>query len=437
VLTPDYILNILITECGFKEGESILVGVSGGADSVALLHLLHAAEIPVAAAHVNYGLRGEESDGDETFVRELCGKLNVPLYTRTTNLEELKKEDNNLQCAARNFRNSFFSEIRTKESMSWSAVAHNSDDQTETVLINLIRGSSLRGLCGMRFQNGKILRPLLKVTREEIETYLNAHNYGWRNDSSNDTDAYLRNRIRHHVTPAIRNIDERNGKGLHHTLRHIQEQEQLLSQLTQNLIDDVVQDHYGYRTVNKSVLQRYASPHLVLNQLLYLSEHEHRFTTESYNAFIHGQAGKRIHEHRMQLYNERDHIAIVYDIDAVDYPLTISAGSEHHEWCCETIDVKDPSLFTGKDAVIDSTLSGPELLVRQWKAGDKMQPYGFNGTKKVSDILTEMKIPLYLKQNYPIVTVNEEIVWIPGYRIAEKYKVTPQTRTALHIKWNR
>jgi tRNA(Ile)-lysidine synthase len=437
VLSPEYILNTLKTECGYRDGDSILVGVSGGADSVALLHLIHAAGIPCAAAHVNYGLRGEESNGDEQFVSELCAKLCVPLYTRRTNREEQNNLSNNLQDAARAFRSKFFAEIRQKESMPWTAVAHNAGDQLETMLINVMRGSGLRGISGMRFTNGKLIRPLLKTTRTEIESYLNAASQKWRDDSSNAGDDYLRNRIRHHVVPAIQSVDEREGKGIIHTWQQLQEQQRLLDQLIEPLREEAMEEHYGYRTIRKSVLERFPQPHLLLNQFLYLSGNEFQFTEETYRAFVNGQAGKRIEERSLQLYNDRDQIAEVYDINPGDYPITIYSGSNHHEWWCETIAVNDPTKYSGQDAVVDPNATGPELLVRQWKAGDKMQPYGFNGTKKVSDILTEMKIPPYLKENYPIVTVNDEIVWIPGYRIAEKYKVTPETKTALHIKWHR
>jgi tRNA(Ile)-lysidine synthase len=437
VLSPDYILHILKTECGYHDGDSIVVGVSGGADSVALLHLLHAAKAPVAAAHVNYGFRGEESDGDEKFVSELCAKLGVPLYTRRTNGEELQTLSNNLQDSARIFRINFMHEICDKESVSFVAFAHHSDDQLETVLMNLMRGSGLRGVAGMRKRSGRIIRPLLKINRAEIEVYLNLSGCNWRNDSTNDGNDYLRNRIRHQVAPAIRMVDERHGKGIHNTLEQLLAQQQLLDQLVQTVFDEAVQIHFGYQTISKKVLERFPQPYLVLNQLLHINEHAHRFTEQSYASFTGGQVGKRIEEHGLHVYNDRDHIALVYDIDSGDYPITIFAGSDHHEWRCESVPVDDTFNFSGTEAVVDPALSGPELIVRQWKPGDKMQPYGFTGTKKVSDILTEMKLPSYLKENYPVVTSNDEIVWIPGYRIADKYKVTPETKTALHIKWNR
>lgn len=437
MLSPEYILNILRTECSYRDGDSILVGVSGGADSVALLHLLHAADVPVAAAHVNYGLRGEESDGDEQFVSELCAELKVPLYVRKTNREELNTLSGNLQDAARGFRSRFFAEIRTKESMTWSAVAHNSDDQLETVLINFMRGSALRGITGMRYQNGRLIRPLLKISRKEIEAYLNASSIRWRDDSSNASDIYLRNRVRHQLVPVLSEIDERKGKGIERTIENLSAQRELLGKLVLPWWNKASREGSGYTAFSKSVLAEFETPHLLLNYLLDFTGATQCFTSDSYHHFISSQTGKFLEFGASKIYNDREEIVVVSESAADAYPFKIFPGADLADWSCEMVSPDHPEQYQGCEALVNAEFIGEEMMVRAWNDGDKIFPLGFSGTKKVSDVLTEMKVPSYLKENYPVVTHNDEIVWIPGYRIADKYKVTDKTKTALHIKWKR
>lgn len=436
MLTPEKILNILKENCGYREGESVVLGVSGGTDSVALLHLLYAGGVPVAVAHVNYGLRGEESDGDEEFVSTLCGKMKVPLYVRRTNRAELETISNNLQDAARIFRQSFFNEVCVKESVNWVAIAHHADDQAETVLMNFMRGSGLRGLSGMHYVNNRIIRPLLEVTRDQIEKYLRSNAIQWRDDSSNQSDDYLRNRVRHHVIPAIRSVDNRAGKGMLRTISQCSESNELLVHLAEPWRKKVCRTENGLTRINKETLSEFTLPHLLLNYCLDAEGIQDRFTAASYRDFAASQPGKRL-PGNAAIMNDRDDIIILHRSAESIAPLSISPGTKLAEWSCELIPPNDPALFTANEALLDHDLLKSELWIRSWTEGDRIQPIGFNGTKKVSDILTEMKIPNYLRQNYPVVTIGDEIIWIPGYRIAEKFKVTDQTKTALHIKWNR
>lgn len=436
MLTPEKILNILEDNCSYHIGDSVVVGVSGGADSVALLHLLYSAGVPVAVAHVNYGLRGEESDGDEEFVSALCNKMKIPLYVRRTNQSELDSISNNMQDAARIFRRNFYEEICKKESVTWIAVAHHADDQAETVLMNFMRGSGLRGLSGMRYVNGNIIRPLLDVSRNEIEKYLKANLLQWRDDSSNQSDDYLRNRVRHYVIPTMKEIDNRDGKGILHTINQCTESNELLFHLVKPWREKVSHYENGFTRIDKKSLDEFPVPHMLLNYLMDDEGLQDRFTAQSYLEFSESQPGKRF-PGNANILNDRDEVIIIHGTNASTAPVRLFPGGNLSEWSCEIIAPRIPESFTGYEALLSHDLLKSELFVRKWEAGDRMQPIGFNGTKKVSDILTEMKIPNYLRENYPVVTIDDEIAWIPGYRIAEKFKVTEQTKTALHIKWNR
>jgi tRNA(Ile)-lysidine synthase len=440
VLSPDYILHILTTECGYRPHDSILVGVSGGADSIALLHLLHSAKIPVAAAHVNYGLRGDESDGDEQFVSDLCAKLHVPFYLRRTNEAELNSVDNNLQNAARIVRYGFFKEIIEKESMRCIAVAHHQDDQLETVLMNFMRGSGLRGMTGMAMMDEvsvTIVRPLLNVSRRSIEEYLQQHQQTWRNDSSNFTDQYLRNRLRTEVIPGLHAIDERDSRGWKHSIEQLRNANALLYAFVSPYIDHIMTKHGMIGKVSKEKVLAFNHPRRLFNWILHYRGFQLQLTEEEFSDFVQQQPGKMYYSHGLKLVVDREHWLFHERSILTRNELALEPGLKNDEWTCEEIAPQSPQKYSGNEALVDLGTSDRKLLVRAWKAGDRIRPLGFDGTKKVSDVLTDMKVPSDEKSNYPVVTFQDDIVWIPGYRIAEKYKVTDKTKTALHIRWNR
>lgn len=436
MLTASAIFNILTGECGYRQGDSILAGVSGGADSVALLHVLHAAKIPVAAAHVNYGLRGQESDDDEQFVSDLCAKLNVPLYTRRASTTQLNELSRNFQEAARLFRYNFLSEVISKESISWKAVAHNSDDQVETVLINFLRGSGLPGLKGMSKRSGHTLRPLLDFSRKEIEEYLQANEVQWRNDSSNERDDYLRNRIRHQVMPVLNELDERGGRGMLHSIGQMAEWSKLTAELALPWWDKISSRRGNAFIIHKQALTESPAPHRLLNYMLYWELRGLNFTEQEFNDLLVQQTGKKYIIGDLQLVVDREEFIITRTGARAMNPFVLSPGTHVAGWSCTEITAAHPEKFTGFEAILQCDRP-VEFEVRSWAEGDKIRPLGFDGTRKISDVLTEMKIPAHEKEQYPVLTCNDEIAWVPGYRIAEKFRVTDPGKTALHIKWHR
>jgi tRNA(Ile)-lysidine synthase len=439
VLSADYILHILKTQCGYADGETVLVGVSGGADSVALLHLLHAAEVPVAAAHVNYGLRGNESERDEQFVAELCRTLKIPFYLRKSSRDELNSIANNLQNAGRSVRYTFFREIIAKEAMRYIAVAHHQDDQLETFLINFLRGAGVAGLSGMDFIDRydlQLIRPLLDTSRADIENYLQQNAIAWRNDSSNATDDFLRNRIRHSVIPALHAVDERHSKGWKNSVAQLKNSHALNESIIRSLLrTDSSVNGLSVRIPKEDVLA-YANAHLIFNSILHHVGFHLNFSEEAFSGFTALQTGRKFFSGNMQLIVDREEWIIAENSTALRAGFSLVRGEELHGWHCEEITVDDPVNYSGMEAVL-AVDADASIDVRVWKHGDGMQPLGFRGTKKVSDILTELKVPSDEKANYPLLTINGEVAWIPGYRVAEKYKVTSATKTALHIKWNR
>lgn len=411
----------------------MLCGISGGADSTALLHLLHAARIPVAAAHVNYGLRGEESDADEKFVSEFCAMLSIPLYVRKTSADELGHLNANLQMAAREIRYTFFNQVCQIESISRIAVAHHSNDQLETVLMNFLRGSGLRGMQGMQYRNGNIIRPLLDVSSSDIEAYLKGQNISWRSDSSNASDSYLRNRIRHHVIPAIHKNDDRKQLGWKHSIEQLTESNELLLSLLQTIEENITRISSGEIRISKHQLQQTSLPHYVLNHLLDKYEFGLRFSSDQFTELMKQQPGRKYLSGVHQLIVDREDLILTRNSSRKEDEITLEPGTITGRWNCSEIESFTAELQEQDAALIDAATIGGPLIIRIWRDGDRMQPFGFAGTKKVSDILTEMKIPMHEKVNFSIVTYNNDVVWIPGYRIADKFKITQKTKTALRI----
>jgi tRNA(Ile)-lysidine synthase len=429
------LIQTLKDECGYSDGDSVLVACSGGADSVALLVALHEHGIPLAVAHVNYNLRGAESIEDEMYVAALCSQLDVPYYVRQSSKEELNSLSANTQEAARKVRYEFFYTVATGEQISLIATAHHLDDQLETVLMNFLRGSGINGLSGMKFREGKLIRPFLNETGDGLRKYLIEKNISWRTDSSNNTDAYLRNRIRHHVIPELKQCDERNGKGWQTSVRNLNETEILLQELCRVHAEQIVRTDSNGIHFRKSVLKHAPSSHLLFNFLLREEGFEYHFSPAEFHSLFEQQAGKKYISNGLTLHVDREEFVLTSE-DKTATGFTLQNGEEvNSEWSCFTVKGKDPALFREYETLLNVDLNTGKLTVRAWQEGDKIRPVGFKGTKKVSDILNEIKVPSHLKKKYPVVIYNDEIAWIPGYRIAEKFKVNDIHANAVYLKW--
>jgi len=433
VLSPEYILNILQSNCGYNHGETLLCGCSGGKDSVALVHLLHAAKIPLAVAHVNYNLRGDESTRDEHYVTEFCAKVGLPLYVRQTSIEELNAIDSNLQQAARKLRYTFFEEIIRTESISYIATAHHSEDQLETVLMHFLRGSGLRGVTGMLFRNETIIRPFLETSPDEIVNYLETNNVKWCEDSSNSTDHYLRNRIRHSIIPTLNEIDQRNEAGWKHTLQQLSASERLLESFLEKTEREIIRSSEKELRINKAKLSQTGEPRLLLNHLLDRYGFQMAFNELQFDQLLHQQPGKQFFSGDLQLINDREELILTTVPQEMVGAFHLEAGTEIDGWRCEEVDSSTLPIDSAHETLVAIPDGTFNFKVRIWQPGDSMQPIGFNGTKKVSDILTEMKVPLHRKKDFQVLVHNDHVVWIPGYRIADRYKITAQTKRAMRI----
>ncbi|MCB9260900.1 MAG: tRNA lysidine(34) synthetase TilS [Flavobacteriales bacterium] len=424
--------QILFNDLGLKKSDKILVAVSGGADSVVLLRLMKTIGIDVSVAHCNFGLRGEESDGDEKFVIELCKKLDVPYFIQSFDTQlESKRTKKTIQETARNLRYNWFFELLREHNFLYLAVAHNKTDNLETVFINQIRGSGIHGFKGIGHDfNRKIIRPLLSFTSSEIRTFAAKNNWEYRNDSSNDSDKYLRNKLRQELLPVLTkiepNIEEIVFKNSQKVTEHIELYNFLLSEKIRPLL---IEEGEQFK-IPKVEIKRFPQSHLVLYDLLNTFGFSIAQCIEiTQNITV----GSVYHSHTHKL-----------NIDRECYFIKPLKSSE------ESIQIDTLGIYTWKNVQIEfSKIPESEvdfsdccscffdmnktilpILVRAWKKGDKIQPFGMKGKKLVSDILVDNKIALFDKKNIPVFCDSDnEIIWIGGLNTSEKLRFSARGRT--------
>ena len=385
----------------------ILVAVSGGADSVALLCTMHEQGTDIAALHCNFHLRGEESERDERFVSDLCQKLHIPLHVKHFDTRSYADEHHiSIEMAARELRYTWFEEKRQELGAEDIAVAHHRDDQAETVLLNLIRGTGLRGLSGMHPRSGHIVRPLLNWSRQDILDYLSRIGQDFITDSTNLERDALRNRIRLDVMPLLREINPQAAGHIADTARIVAE---ALPYYRQGV--DMSTD---------------LSPTTLHERLLGLG-----FTPAQEQQMWQSQRSGATFEsatHRATFSQGR----LVVEEKLAPAPMPILTES--------LIEVPDPLAWVTHESlpsdtcVIDACLVSRGLTTRQSKPGDRFRPFGMKGgSRLVSDFLAERGLSVFERQRQWLVCHGDDIVWVIGHRIDDRYRITAATKKILKL----
>jgi tRNA(Ile)-lysidine synthase len=424
----------------FNQADTVLVGVSGGIDSVVLLDLLDKTGFSVAIAHCNFRLRGEESDDDEKLVSDLAKKYDVPLYKKSFDTDDYAEQKKiSIEMAARELRYQWFEEIRVTHHFDYIAVAHHRDDQVETFFLNLVRGTGLTGLTGMHPVNGKIVRPLLFASRKEIEEYRLKNFLDFREDSSNQSIDYQRNKIRHTLLPVMETLNPSFREGLIKTMSYLED--------VSTICDKAIQlawERVALRK-GKDIMISIAELKLLNPLTTYLFEFLKPFGFNSMVvgdivSALDGSSGKQfmsqtyrivrdreslilsplLSENRKQFYLEEEMTELTFPIH-----LRISVTTKRGEF-------KIPrSKFV---ACIDRDAVKFPLLIRRWHQGDYFKPLGMNGFKKISDFFIDSKLSLPEKENVWIIANGEQVVWIVGHRLDDRYKITTDTKRILLLE---
>ena len=418
----------------FKPSEKILLAVSGGVDSIVMLHLFKEAGFSVGVAHCNFQLRGNDSDEDEDFVKEVCQKLNVPVFTKRFDTQTFAWENNlSIQMAARELRYSWFDHLLDEHHYDLLATGHHFDDTVETILLNWIKGSSAEGLTGIPTKNKRIIRPILFATRVQVEKYAQEKGIEWREDQSNLTDDYQRNFIRHQIIPKLRELNPSLETTLHNGIEKLQSDLDMIHFHVEAWKQEFVLQGNERITIAKKGFDFY--PHGA--QLLWRCIKEYGFNVEQAREIIHGlhgQSGKRFLSTTHQLVIDREYL-IISPHENFWNEISIVEGQDQAvlgSWSME-IEKSGSKEFSNDSLVakLDADKLKFPLRWRKWKAGDFFYPLGMEHTRKLSDFLIDNKVSVADKNVVTVLESAGEIAWVVGYRIDNRFKITPQTRSCL------
>jgi tRNA(Ile)-lysidine synthase len=420
----------------FLEEEHVLLAVSGGRDSVAMAHLFKAAGYHFGIAHCNFNLRGEESELDERFTEGLAQELAVPFYTCRFDTNKYAGENHiSIQMAARDLRYNWLEKIRKEFNYQYIAVAHHQNDVIETMLLNLTRGTGISGLHGILPKKGKLIRPLLYLTQVEIDELVQKNTYQYREDSSNLSVKYSRNKLRLEVIPVLKELNPALEQTFEANRKRFAELEILLNLQVQvikkRLFKKLAEDEFEIKISELKKLNP-------LNTLLYGLFNPYGFTETVLHDLSHswdGNPGKVFYSAGHQLLVDRGCIILSLIKESGYEEILIKSGTAIYNWNkqkygSKTVPISRFELNTNENiAQLDLDLLSFPLKLRSWKNGDCFQPLGLKQKKKLSDFFIDRKISLNHKKDIGILENNNgDILWVAGLRIDERYKISPNTK---------
>ncbi len=413
------------------QGDRILVALSGGPDSVFLLRYLLHNHHQIEAAHCNFHLRDEESMRDERFVRDLCTKHGVKLHLKDFNTEEVAQSHGiSIEMAARDLRYEWFEKVRQENSCTCIAVAHHRDDNVETLLLNLIRGTGLKGLKGMQSKNGHIIRPLLCVSRKDIVNGLQEMGQDYVTDSTNAIDMYCRNKVRLDVMPLLKSINPAADENIARTMENLNEAYNVYSDCIDRSIGDCTEKDNDTLYIYIKRLLDYTSPLSVLHSIL----EQYGFNREQTKSILScSDTGKTFDSPSHRLITDRDRF-IVQPTES-NQPQTEIPLSDYTGISLRTVSKDNLSIIKQSEyAYIDKAKVKGQLTLRTVRQGDSFIPFGMKGRKLISDYLTDIKLNLFEKRRQLVVCDGSDIVWVVGRRSSDIYKVDTTTNDIIILK---
>lgn len=417
--------------------QKILVACSGGLDSIVLLHLLQKIGLTLGVAHCNFKLRGAHSDADLSFVETIAGNLGVPVFTTVFDTKTYAKTQGiSTQVAARELRYEWFYSTARANGYDRIATGHHADDDLETFFINLSRVTGLRGLTGIVSNTEQLIRPLLPFSRAQIMQFAKKEGLFWREDSSNSTRDYLRNKLRLDVIPAFKGVNKTVLQNFKQTQQHLKESQALLEDYI-TLVTKLVVSHTdaGYEIDSKQ-LQALPNTNTLLFELLY----PYGFTDfKAIASILESEVGKKVLSKQYVLHKDRNHLVLtkkeqvvdsrVYYIDAKQQSCTIPIKLNFTK-VAQVGEHEPHSLY------VDAAKLTYPLKVRAWRLDDVFHPFGMKGKKKLTKFFKDEKLSLLSKNSVWVLESGDEIVWVIGLRPDDRYKVTSATNKVLKIQWN-
>jgi len=428
--------NHLASRFPFLENKKLFLAVSGGLDSMVLLHLFNQLPYEIAVLHCNFQLRGLESFGDQDFIQNYCDQNNIPIFTTQFDTEAFAKDYKlSTQVAARELRYSWFYELLETKKFDFILTAHHADDNLETFIINLTRGTGLDGLTGIPEQNDKIIRPLLPFSRDEILTYAEENTIQWREDSSNASNKYLRNKIRHDLVPMLKEINPAFLNAFQKTQSYLQESLEMVEDASIMIYQQVAKEegddiHFDLKQLKK-----------LPNNRSYLYQWLKEFGFAAWNDIydlVEGQSGKQVFSESFRLLKNRDTLILS--------PISEMSEKEEFQIAANDTEVNFPLKLTlcnvsqitidsNKAIFVDAAKIQFPLILRKWNEGDVFHPFGMEGrSKKVSKLFKDEKLSLIEKEKIWILSSDNQIVWVIGLRQDDRFRVENTTNNILKIE---
>lgn len=419
----------------------ILIAVSGGIDSVVMLDLLLKVGYDISIAHCNFKLRGDESDEDEDFVVELAKKYQVELFAKSFDTGEYARKNKcSIQEAARELRYEWFDELVKINKIDRIAVGQHLDDQVETFFINLFRGSGVKGLKSIPVKRGKVIRPLMFTSRKEIEDYAKENRLEFREDSSNKSDKYLRNKIRRKLLPVLADVNPSYQDDITKSLKYLEEDNQIMQSLLSDWRKEIIGKDSGNLKIKISTIKDLS--HLKTFYLLKDFGFSRDVSDQITESLQSQKSGKLFYSTTHQLLIDREFLILKeigvpegYDTYLIEdnqkqinepVHLVVNKQAVDH-----TFKINEDASFAYFDV---DKITFP-LTIRRWKTGDRFMPFGMTGSKLVSDYLIDAKINRFDKENVWVMLSGGEIIWLIGYRSSDCYKINEDTKTILEINF--
>ena len=438
----------ITTNLPFLKNKKLLITISGGIDSVVLTDLLHRLNLNVSLAHCNFKLRGKDSFKDASFVKNLSKTLKIPFFTIEFETEKYAKEHKiSIQMAARDLRYHWFQKISEEHHFDYILTAHHLDDVLETFLINLIRGTGLNGLTGIPEINGNIVRPLLPFSRNDILIYAAKNKLQWREDKSNSSTKYVRNKIRHKIIPVLKELNPNLLNSFENTLNHLKGSQQISQDYINKMYKKVTEEKGNELIFNINKIKKLSNPKIYLYELL----NKYGFTEfEDIATLLTTQSGKQVFSKTHRLLKNRETLILTElaknnNLDNFKIPENTSTIKEPISLKFETITIPfdtknyqnkilEEVLFDDKNTVslVYDKIIFP-LTIRKWQKGDYFFPIGLNGKKKISKFFKDEKMAITTKENTWLLCSNNQIMWVIGLRLDERFKVTNTTNKILKI----
>jgi tRNA(Ile)-lysidine synthase len=428
--------NHIIQNFHFLIGKKLLLATSGGLDSMIMVDLFHKLSFEIAIAHCNFQLRGIESFEDQKFVQNYSEANEILLFLTQFDTEAFAKDYKlSTQVAARELRYSWFYELLETKKYDYILTAHHADDNLETFLINLVRGTGIDGLTGIPAQNEKVIRPLLVFSRSEIEQYAKENNIDWREDSSNNSDKYMRNKIRHNLVPIFKELNPDFLTSFYKTQTYLEESQMMAEDASIMVYQQVAKEkgeeiHFDLNQLKK--LPNYKS-------YLYQWLNEFGFSAwDDIYDLVDGQSGKQVFSSGFRLLKNRDFLIltpenledeneeyyIFKDQKEINIPLNISFSK-----------VADICLVSNTTIFVDEEKLWFPLVLRRWRHGDKFYPIGMEGkSKKVSKFFKDNKFSLIEKENSWLLCTDNQVIWVVGFRQDDRFKIGNRTKKILKIQ---